>query len=54
MHPITPLHLQVNNLDIFERKILVGRVIKINFFNRQWFRYKYYQFDNLSKLKEGG
>ena len=54
MHPITPLHLQVNNLDIFERKTLVGRVIKINFFNRQWFRYKYYQYDNLSKLKEGG
>ena len=54
VHPIPPLNLQVNNLDIFERKILVEGVITINFslFNRQWLRYKYYQFGNLSKLRE--
>ena len=31
VHPIPPLNLQVNNLDIFERKILVEGVMKINF-----------------------
>ena len=31
VHPIPPLNLQVNNLDIFERKILVKGVMKINF-----------------------
>ena len=49
--PIPPLKLHVNNLDIFEKKkILVEGVMKIN---RQWLHYKYYQFGNLSKLKEG-
>ena len=33
--PIPPLNLQVNNLDIFERRILGEGVMKINFFNRQ-------------------
>ena len=31
VHPIPPLNLQVNNLDTFERKILVEGVMKINF-----------------------
>ena len=31
VHPISPLNLQVNNLDILERKILVEGVMKINF-----------------------
>ena len=31
VHPIPPLNLHINNLDIFERKILLEGVMKINF-----------------------
>ena len=48
--PMPPLKLQ-NNLDNFERKILVEGVMKIIFNNRQWPHYKYYQFGNFPNVR---
>ena len=53
VHPIPPLNLQVNNLNILKKKNLSGAGYENQLFNRLWLRYKYYQFSNLSKLKEG-